>query len=635
MNVPSPLRSTWTAALVVAALAILVHLNALGNGFAYDDVHIIVENPGIQQLETLPEALTVPYWPGDYGRELGLWRPTTTLLLGLQHAVVGLDPLLYHLVNVAGHAAASVLVVLLLAALLAVPAAFAGGLIFAVHPVHVEAVANVIGVAEITSTVFYLAACLLVVRSRDRIGWGPSLAVGLLYLLAFGAKESAVTLPGAVFLLDAARRRLGFRELGSYLRDRWRVYLVMLVTAGALLALRFRILGSIAHPYGPLGADLLDEIPRIWTLAEVWSHYVRLMVFPLDLSADYSPGVIPVSLGWNAANLVGLLLALAVLSGALVAWRRGALGPGSTSARAAGFGVVWFLVTISPVSNVLFLTGVLLAERTLYLPSVGLAAAAGWLVVRLARDRPRGAWVGLVLVVLLMAGRTWERNPTWRSTPTVFAKLIEDYPHSGRSQWVLGDLFFQQGRPSQGLVSYRAAIDILGPHYQLITEISKKLMAAEYFRAAEHLLEFSYRNDPEFPVAPGLIAVIRSEVGDPEGTERWARISLEIKPDDPVRHHLLAWALAEQGRWEEAAVARRGAIDGGEGDYWQQWVSLAYLEAEAGDTTAARLALDSARVKAITGPAAAQVDTLYARILGDSAFVGGGPSAPPPGPGRR
>ena len=343
--------------------------------------------------------------------------------------------------------------------------------------------------------------------------------------------------------------------------------------------------------------------------------------------------MIPISLGWNAANLVGLVLALVVLVGSLVAWRRGALGAGSNSARAAGFGIVWFMVTISPVSNVFFLSGVLLAERTLYLPSVGVAAALGWLVVRLSRDRPRGAWVGLALVVLLMGARSWDRNPTWYDNDTVFPTLIRDYPQSGRSQWILGDAFFRQGRIQQGLLTYRAAIDLLGAHYRLLTEISKRLIANGYYEPAQGLLEFAYRNEPELPVAPGLIAVIRSELGDAAGTEEWVLRSLVVHDEDPVRHHLLAWALAEQGRWVEAAAARERAIELGEGDYWQQWVSLAQLRAFSGDTVAARVALDSARVKAVSDSGAEQVNALYIDLLGDSAAARAGsrPGAASPG----
>lgn len=600
--------------MLSALLAVVFSANSLGNEFAYDDVHIISENVAIQSLETLPGALVEPYWPGRFGRELGLWRPTTTLLLGLEWAVAGPDPLLYHLVNVLMHMAATGLVVLVLAELMSLSAAFVAGVIFAVHPVHVEAIANVIGIAELLPAVLYLLACLVHLRGPDRTSWRRALAVGFLYAVAFGGKESAVTLPGVIFLLDAARQRLAPGDLLGYLRDRWREYGVLLVVAVGMLLARLQVLGSIAHPFGPLGADLLGEIPRIWTLPEVWSNYVRLMVLPLDLASDYSPDVIPISIGWNAANLVGLLLALTILTGALIAWRRPAMARGQETARTAGFGVVWFLVTISPLSNVLFLTGVLLAERTLYLPSVGFVAAAGWMVVRVARERRTVAVLGLTALVTFMGWRSWTRNPTWKDNLTVFGVLLEDYPHSGRSQWIIGDLMFQKGRPREGLVSYRAAINILGPHYQLITEISKKLIGAKYYDTAERLLQFSWRDHPEFSVAPALLSVIYSERGMPIETERYCRISLALDGDQALQEHLLAWALAEQGRWREAVEARERAIAKGQGEYWQQWVSLAHFQAYAGDTAQARVALDSARVRTTERGALHQIDSLVAAL---------------------
>jgi tetratricopeptide (TPR) repeat protein len=613
----SPLSNVRVAAVLTAAAAAAVFANSLTNDFAYDDLHIIAENPGIHSLRTLPDALTESYWPGPYGKQLGLWRPATTGFLGLQYAVAGENPVLYHVTNVVAHAAVSALVVVLLAQLMTTTAAFVAGLVFAVHPVHVEAVANVIGIAEILPALFFLLACIVHLRGPATTSWRRALGIGVLYALAFGGKESAVTLPGVIFLLDSARRDLGFRELPAYLRDRWRLYLVLAALAGLLIAGRFAVLGSIANPLGPLGADLLREIPRIWTLAEVWSHYVRLLVFPLDLSADYSPNVIGIHLGWNAANLTGLILALALLATALAAWRRPTMAAGRSTPRAVAFGVMWFMVTISPVSNVLFLSGVLLAERTLYLPSVGFAAGVGWLVLHLSRERPVRAWVGTALVVGLMGWRSWDRNPTWRDNITVFGTLIEDYPQSGRSQWILGDLYFQQGRLSQGLVSYRLAINILGPHYQLITEISRKLIGADYLDAAEHLLRYAWHEYPDYSVAPGLLAVVYSERGDPLETERYCRIALALEDRDTVSHHLLAWALTEQGRWAEAVEARRGAIEHGEGDYWQQWLSLAWLEAYAGDTVSARAAMDSALAKAKTPGTRRRLDSLRLELLGD------------------
>lgn len=618
------LHDRRTALALVAMAAVLTFANSLANDFAYDDQLIITNNPAIQTWTTLPGALVAPYWPGEGGGDLGLWRPTTTALLGVQHILSGGAPIAFHAVNVLVHTVASVLVLLVLVQLMTVPAALAGALVFAVHPVHVEAVSNVIGVAELASTAALLGACLVHLRGGAASTWRGALAIGSLYVIGFGAKESAVTLPGLIFLLDAARGRLALGDLREYVRLRWRVYFVMVVSAGALLIARSRVLGSIADPLPPLGASLLDEIPRIWTLAEVWTHWVRLWVFPLDLSADYSPDVIPISFGWHATNLVGAALALAVLVGALVAWRRPPVASGTDSTRLAGFGVVWFIVAISPVSNVLFLSGVLLAERTLYLPSVGLAAATGWLVVRLSRESPgRRAWALLVMILLLGAARSWTRTPTWRDNPTMLATLIDDYPQSGRSQWILGDAFLRQGRVTEGLRSYRAAIGILGTHYELMTEIAEQLIQAERHQSAEVLLRVSVESEPEHRTAHALLALARAERGDARGAEAYARAALERERSDATRWHVLAWALAAQGRIEEARSARARGLELGEGALWQRHAYLAYDARARGDTAGARVALDSAWSRAFTRIGRAALDSVRVSEFGLPPLIAG------------
>lgn len=614
-----PLGDRRVAVAVVAVVATLVFANSLPNRFAYDDQHIILVNQDIHSLATLPGALVRPYWPGDYGRELGLWRPVTTALLGVQYVIGGGAPWLFHTVNVLAHASASVLAFLLLLELIPYAAALAAGLLFAVHPVHVEAVANVIGIAEIVSAVALLAACLVHVRSGDRSGWRSALAIGALYLVGFGAKESAVTLPGLVFLLDAARGRLGFSDVPAYLRARWRAYLVMALVAAAMLAARLQILGSIAHPFAPIGADLLTEIPRIWTLGEIWTHYVRLWVFPLDLSSDYSPDVLPVSTSWHATNTLGAVLVLVLLVATWVAWRRPALTPERASARAAGFGALWFMVAISPVSNTLFLSGVLLAERTLYLPSVGLAAATGWLVVRLYRDRPKVVPILFAVALAAAALRSWTRSPTWYDNPTMLATLIEEHPQSGRSQWILGDALLRQGRTSEALRSYRFAIGILGTHYQLLTEISKQLLEFGHYDVAESLLVFAVENNPEFPLGWGLLALIRAENGDAIATERYARASLERWPNDPTRRHLLTWALSAQGRSDEARDEHARALGQGIVRIWPHYVHEAYEAQARGDSASVGAALDSAAMYVTTELGRGTLDSI--RSVDFTAFV--------------
>src|SRR5690606_19482686 len=250
-GVDSRFRDVRFAALMVGLLAALVYANSLANGFAYDDVPIIVENESIQSLEALPRAVLSSYGTGLGGETASLWRPVTTAAFGLQHVLGGGSPIVFHAVNVLLHSLVTMGVLVLLVHLMPLAAAWLAAVVFAVHPVHVEAVANVVGFAELFSTAAVMGAMILHVRSPERSGWGVSLAIGLLYALAFGAKESAVTLPGLVFLVDAARGRLALPDLPRYLRERWRDYLVMLVVALGLLAARIPILGAIASPTGP------------------------------------------------------------------------------------------------------------------------------------------------------------------------------------------------------------------------------------------------------------------------------------------------------------------------------------------------------------------------------------------------
>ncbi len=612
----SPLRDVRTAALIVGVVAAVVYANSLWNDFAYDDVHIIVDNDAIHSLSTLPGALYTPYWPTDFGRELGLWRPATTGTLGLLYALGGGSPVVFHAANVLAHAVASVLVLMLCAALMGLPPSLVAGLVFAVHPVHVEAVSNVIGMGEILSCLATLLACLVHVRGPARSDWGRALGIGALYAVAFGAKESGVVLPGLIFLLDAARQRLGFGELVGYVRDRWRVYLAMVVVAGGLLLGRYDVLGSIANPFAPLGADLLAVIPRIWTLGEVWTHYVRLWVFPLDLYSDYSPNVIPISMEWHAGNTVGAVMAVVVLMAALLLWRKPAMNPGSSTSRAAALGVVWFVIAISPISNALFLSGVILAERTLYLPSVGLSLATGWLVVRLAQTRPRGAAILLVLALSLSVVRTWTRTPAWKNNQEVFGTLIRDAPHSGRSQWILGDEFIKAGDISQAMFSYRAAVNILGGHYSLMMGIAQRLIEIERYSAAESLLESAWRSEPQFALAPSLLAWSRAQSGDARAAETYARASLARYEPDATRHHLLAWALAAQGRWDEAAAARQRAEELGQARFWHAWMYQAYVLRERGDTVGALAAIDSAWALPATVSGRAALDSIRVTDFG-------------------
>lgn len=613
-----PGRVSLRAAAGVAVLAAVgAFANSIGNDFAYDDRLIVAGNEAIRSLETLPGTFAEPYWPDRHGRELGLWRPVATWVYGLQWALWDGRPAGFHLFNVLLNGLAAALVVILLGGLMPVSAALAAGLLFAVHPVHVEAVANVVGMAELLSADLYLGACLVALRYPGRMAVGPLACVAGLFLAAVLVKESAVTLPGAVLLIDAARRDLRADQLRAYLADRWPLHAVLAGCVILMLAGRLAVLGAIADPLPPMGAQILaaGEVPRIWTVLGTWPEIFRLLFLPLDLAADYSPWVVPVAYGWNARNVCGLLIGVMVLGIAWWSSGRGPLTPGRLAPSAPGFGILWFVVTALPTSNLLFLTGVLLAERTLFLPSVGFVAAAGWMLAQLRRERPRTGTLVTVAVLSLMLCRTIARNPTWKDNAAVFTTLLREHPESGRAQWIAGDMYFAQGDHARGLAAYRRAIGMLGGGYTLLAEIGRRLVAEGLDRPAEHVLRRAWRDRSELGLAPSLLAVLYDRQGRWELAETAARAAIAAEPESTVQVHLLARSLAAQGRIGEAIQSRSRVIELGE-DRSGQWKWLAQLELRQGDTVRALASLDSAGKRAVSEAELAGIDSARAALAG-------------------
>jgi cytochrome c-type biogenesis protein CcmH/NrfG len=524
------------------------------------------------------------------------------------------NPVGFHVVNVILHSAVTVLVVLLVGEILPLAGALLAGLLFAVHPVHVEAVANVVGMAEILAAVFFLWACVLILRGGERMTAGRLMSVLVLYALAFLTKESAVTLLGVVLLLDCSKRDVHLKDLPAYLARRWPLYGGMVLIAGLVLLGRFWVLGSLAHPYPPLGARILAEIPRIWTVAATWPHILRLLFFPLDLSVDYGPAVISVAYGWEAVNVLGAVLVLGILGLALATWGRGVLGVDRSSSRALGWGVVWFVITFSPTSNLLFLSGILLAERTLYLPSVGFVVAAAWALIRLWEVRPRLAVTVVLAALVFGVGRTWTRTPTWKDNLEVFHTLTSEHPEAGRSQWVMGDSYFTMGRVKEGLRAYRVAVGLVGDSYNLLIGVSRNLIGTGFPRPAELLLKRAWEQRPEYGVAPGLLAHVYQQQGRYTEAAAAARYSISRDSTDASQYHTLAQSLQAQGLLDEAVEARKGAIRMGEGDHIEQWVWLAELHLQRGDTVGARTALDSASLRVNSTPVARQFDSVLVAL---------------------
>ena len=335
----------------VVFFALFSYINISGNGFALDDFGLL--NPLVRDGEWVRLA-TSDYWAGSDGLRSGLYRPLTTILLAAEFQVWGESPTPYHVLSAILHAVNSLLVHLLVQRLGGPMVGGLAGILFAVHPIHTEAVAGLGGRADLLAALGVLGVLWL--RGRGRILWAVLVFSGGLL-----AKEQAVVLPALALALDWHGRTMG--RLG---RLPWKEYALYGLVVALWLALRLQVLGGFAVPdISGLDNPLAELAPsvRIANAGAIAWRYLGLLVVPYKLSADYSFAALPVYADFFSWALVAsAALGMAIL---LVVCKF-ARAPGLRS-----LGALWMLIAFSLVANVAAPIGTIMAERLLYLPSVG------------------------------------------------------------------------------------------------------------------------------------------------------------------------------------------------------------------------------------------------------------------------
>ena len=573
------------ARVLVLGVALAASANSLRNGFVYDDVHVVVEDARLHVLN--PAAIfTSQYWPPEVGND-PLYRPVTSLSLAIDWRLGGGKPLLFHTVNVALHVAVVALVLALASLVLPPAAAVVAALLFAVHPVHAEAVANVVGRAELLAAVGYLAAVLAFVRygTRERGGVAGPAIVFAASAIAVGAKEHALTLPAALLLVDAAIALANHERPASRLRRSWPLWAAALLACGLYLWLRSRAVSAELAPglVAP-GLEGTTAAQRFIVMLPAYALWARLMLLPVVLSADYSPNVLQPTLTPGLGHLAGL----ALLAGAVVlAWRLRRRVPAVT------LGLMWFATTAAVAANVVVPTGVLAAERTLYLPSVGAAVALAGLW-SLVAGGPRLWWVTATALALL-AVRTVERNTLWRDNESFFPRLAREAPASYRMHAVRGWWEFRRGNVAEAERLYRAALAIQPLDPAVLAELGSWYLRFGLYAPADRYLTLALRVDSTRSGAAERAIIARTEAGAVDSAVALARIAMRRWSRRPGVLLASMRALQHAGAVDEAAALAPALVSADSG----AWT---YLQV-AGDALARAGACDSAR--ALVGRAAA------------------------------
>ncbi|HLK51578.1 MAG TPA: hypothetical protein VKT49_25735 [Bryobacteraceae bacterium] len=447
LSVPAPQPSDWRLhawrLVAVWVIALAAYSNSFRSGLVLDSAIQIGQDARIRAMtpQNIDLILGEDFWYKTTNS--GLYRPFTTFSYLVNYAVFGNGnrPAGYHWVNFGIHAVNIMLVYLLgLLVLQEMNAAWALTALWALHPLLTESVTYIVGRADLLAGFGVLAGLCCHVQAgrcagRRRLGWLAG--VGAAAFIGISSKESAAVLPALMFLYDITATRAG------RWKERWIGYAALIPPFAVYFKLRADVLarefaGVIPFPDNPLtGADFLTA--RL-TAIRVIGKYLWAFVWPSRLSADYSYNAVPL-FGWrlsrwdDLAAILALLICLAAAGIAIYSYRR---------AKPVFFFVFFFFVALAPVANVVILIGTIMAERFLYLPSVGLAGClvlvlrfAGRRLAPAAGNPRRVAWAAMILLCGAFATRTFFRNFDWTDESRLGASAVAAVPGSFKTHELL------------------------------------------------------------------------------------------------------------------------------------------------------------------------------------------------------
>ena len=542
----------WTNISLQSALifvfACLLYANTFTHGYTQDDAIVIYDNmfttqgaagySGILQYDTF-----YGFFKEEGKANLvagGRYRPLTLLMFATEWQIFGDNPSVGHVMNVLWYAFTCVMLYWLLLRFFKPRkdqafiyfVALATTLLFAAHPLHTEAVANIKGRDEIITLLASIAALYCSFRAYDdkKLSW--AILAGIIFFLGLMSKENAITFLAVVPLSFFVFRKASLGQIAAQLSP-------FVLASAAFLAIRTSILGL---DFGDTGMELMnnpflklegnrwvefDTGERFATIFYTLGKYIQLLIFPHPLTHDYYPRHVDIMSFGDWQVLLSLLLYVGLGTYALLRLPKKDV---------VSYGILFFIITLSIVSNIVFPIGTNMSERFMFMPSVGFCLVVAVLLWRLVEMLQKGTKItnlkqmsialsALVLVTVLFSAKTFSRNFVWKDNYTLFLTDVEVSKNSAKLRNAAGG-------------------ELVTQSVKVKDEAKRKKMVTE---ANAHLLE-AIRIHPTYKNAYLLLGNANNYLRNYDQSIQYYNKALQLDPDfqDAINNLAITYTNAGQ-----------------------------------------------------------------------------------------
>jgi len=417
---------------ILVILTFILYGNTLSHDFALDDYIVITGNSFTKKgFDGIKDILTHDAFVGTYGEALeltgGRYRPLSIVSFAIEYELFGLNPFVGHLGNLLLFAVSIVLIFLLFVKIIGdenswLPLLIA--ILFLIHPIHTEVVANIKSRDEIMVVLFLIIA-LLISTYKSRILL--FVVAPIIYFLALLSKENAITFIAIIPMFWYLVLHKNGKEIIVGM-------IPYIIISGLYLVMRSEFAGMVGDR---ITTDIMDDpylyasfSDKFGTIFYTISKYFILMIFPHPLSSDYS---------FNQIPLIGLLDVKAILSIILTSVLLFFSITRIKDTPLVSFGILFFFISFSIVSNAVFNIGTSMAERFIYLPSLGLFIAFAAFIYPFIIQKDDGKSkvkkiliAPLIVIFLLCSYKTIARNKVWKNNYELYKEDVKNVPNSAR-----------------------------------------------------------------------------------------------------------------------------------------------------------------------------------------------------------
>jgi len=543
---------------IIALIAFGVYFNTLFNGFVDDDGAQVLRNPWITDIKHLPDMFSKSVWSFLKSDVSNYYRPMMHVTYMINYHIFGLQAWGFHLVNVLFHMGNSVLAFLLIERLLGssylvehtstfLSPPFIAAVLFAVHPIHTEAVAWVAALPESAFTFFCLLSFYFFILSKERVGVRHAASV-IIFFVALLFKETAVTLPIILLIYDLVLR--GNRRVASH---HLKIYAPYVAAAAIYFIMRYRVLSGLLAPLKEQTG--ISSYQLVINVLPLFKEYLEKMLLPLNL--NFWHPFHPIASLFTVDGTVSLIVVLLFVCCAAVALKKN---------RIAFLALVIILVPLLPAFYIAGLPKKPFAERYLYFPSFGFVMLAALLFSWLLAKYRKGIGIFLMFVTIaaLYSAGTISRNAIWKDDYVLLSDTVKRAPDAAIPRYNLAIAMMNDRGEVDDAIEQFGLLIKKHPHdvqvAQFHAAFGHALLMKNRLDEAIGELKLAFSLDPNIREAYLDLGVALRQKGMVKEAIAHYETALRIDPDYAEAHFNLANALAGSEQLDEAIGHYKAAL---------------------------------------------------------------------------